>query len=121
MTQDEEEPKDQEEIQRELERRLSAVPPPPNVPEAPRLARVQRPQPKQPQGTGFGAPGGMRNLALAGQLASAFTAPILILTLGGYLLDSRLHHSTPYLLLVGMLVGLVAGTLAAIRIFRSLK
>lgn len=120
MTQDETPPTGQE-PDNEIERRLSALPPTPSFPEAPKLERVQRPREKTPTGMGLAQPGGGRNLALSMQLAGSFTAPVIVLTLGGYLLDHRLHHATPYLLLGGMLLGLIAGTLSAIRIFRSLK
>lgn len=59
--------------------------------------------------------------AIASTAASAFIMPIIILCLGGYLLDVHLKHTISWLAAIGVVLGLVVGITALMRILERLS
>ena len=90
------------------------------VPEVPQLAPVVRPA--KPQAfVKAAAPGSYQKAALASTAATAFIMPTLVLALLGYWFDQKLHHTTNYLAFAGVLLGLVVGISALLRIVNKLN
>ena len=56
------------------------------------------------------------SLALVGQLGFTIAVPIALLAIGGYFLDGVTHTKHLFLLL-GLLLGLIAGIYGAYRLF----
>ncbi len=101
------------------EPRFPEVPGTPDVPEAPKLAPVTRPA--RPKAGPALEPGSINKSALAATAASSFIMPIIILAVLGYFIDQKLHHSTYYLALIGLLVGLVVGVSSLLKIVNKLS
>ena len=90
------------------------------VPEVPRLAPVVRPVKAKPGASRIEA-GSYRKAAIASTAATSFIMPTLVLALLGYWLDIKLHHTTNYLAFIGVVLGLIVGTTALMRIISKLE
>ncbi len=90
------------------------------VPEVPRLEPVVRPTKPKAGGSSIEV-GSYRKAAIASTAATSFIMPTLVLSLGGYWLDQKLHHTTNYLAFVGVVLGLIVGTSALMRIISKLN
>lgn len=58
---------------------------------------------------------------IASSAVSAFLAPIMVLCLGGYWLDQRLKHITPWFSMAGVIVGLALGVTSLMRVLDRLS
>lgn len=99
---------------------LSGIPEPPGVPEPPRIA-VKLPPHGGAARPGSVRPGGYQKLAIASTAASSFVTPVIVLGLGGYYLDQRLHHQTSWFAFAGTMLGFVVGVMALLRIIGRLS
>jgi hypothetical protein len=59
--------------------------------------------------------------AIASTAVSAFVTPIFVLCLGGYWLDQKLKHVTPYLAMLGVIVGLILGIASLMKVLNRLS
>lgn len=59
--------------------------------------------------------------AIASTAVSAFVTPIFVLCLGGYWLDQKLKHQTPYLAMLGVIVGLILGIASLMKVLDRLS
>ena len=57
---------------------------------------------------------GLRNTALLGQLGWVLAVMVLLPLVAGLLLD-RTFHASPWFFLLGALIGILAGTVGAVR------
>jgi hypothetical protein len=89
-----------------------------DVPEVPRLAPVVRPVKPGPQRPAI-EPGSYNKAALASTAATSFIMPTIVFALIGYFLDQKLH--TNYLAFIGVVVGLIVGISALMRIVKRLE
>ncbi len=89
-----------------------------DVPEVPRLAPVVRPVKPGTQRPAI-EPGSYNKAALASTAATSFIMPTIVLALIGYFLDQKLH--TNYLAFIGVVVGLIVGISALMRIVKRLE
>ena len=110
----------EDEEQDDLRSRFPNVPPAPQVPEPPRMTQPLPPHPEKPR-PGVVEPGSYNKLALATTAATSFIMPIVVLSIGGWWLDQKLHHTTAWLAFAGVLVGLVAGVGALLKIVNRLE
>jgi hypothetical protein len=115
--------------------RFPDLPPPIEVPEAPRLEtklpaaeltrapKIANQLPPRPSATRPGGvePGGYSKLAIASTAATSFIMPIVILSVGGWWLDNRLHHKTGWLAFIGVLLGLVVGISSLMKVMARLQ
>jgi F0F1-type ATP synthase assembly protein I len=90
------------------------------VPEPPRLnpklpAHPAEPQPASQDGRDYG------KAMIASSAVTAFLAPIVVLCLGGYWLDQRMKHTTPWFSMIGVILGLVLGVTSLIRVLDRLS
>lgn len=111
--------KDEQE-QDDLQTRFPDVPPVPHVPEPPKMTQPLPPHPQKP-GPGTVEPGSYNKLALATTAATSFIMPVIVLSLGGYWLDQKLHHSTAWFAFAGVLVGMVAGVSSLLNIIKRMQ
>ena len=91
-----------------------------DLPEVPKLDPVLPPHPTAGQGP-RAAPGSNRKAAIATTAASAFVMPVLVLSVGGYYLDKKLNHAVPWFAIAGVVVGMVVGITALLRIIQKLE
>jgi hypothetical protein len=112
--------KDEPKEQDDLQARFPNVPPAPQVPEPPRMTQPLPPHPAKPR-PGMVEPGGYNKLALATTAASSFIMPIIVLSLGGWWLDQKLHHLTAWFAMAGVLLGLVVGVSALLKVVKRLE
>ena len=112
----EDEGKDQDDLQA----RFPVVPPAPQVPHPPRMTQPLPPHPEKPR-PGAIVPGSYSKMAMATTAASSFIMPIILLSLGGWWLDQKMHHATAWLAFIGVLVGLVVGVSALLKIVNRLE
>ncbi len=98
------------------EEKQAAVPPPPELPAAPEL------KPNLPKRAHEDTPEAQqyRNMGVAYTIPTALIAPIVGLTVLGVWLDGRFHWA-PIASIVGMLLGLVCGTINMVRLFKRLE
>lgn len=54
--------------------------------------------------------------AMASNAVTAFLMPIVTFCLGGYWLDQRLKHTTSWISIIGVIVGLVIGLTSMMRV-----
>ena len=59
--------------------------------------------------------------AIATSAVSSFVTPIIVLSLGGYWLDQRMKHKTPWFSMVGVIVGLILGVSSLMRVMDRLS
>jgi hypothetical protein len=111
---------DEGQKQDDLQSRFLNVPPAPQVPDPPKMTQPLPPHPAKPQ-PGMVEPGSYSNMALATTAASAFIMPIIVLSVGGWWLDQKMHHTTAWIAFVGVLVGLVVGVSALIKVVNRLQ
>jgi hypothetical protein len=111
---------DEKKEQDHLQDRFPRMPPAPRVPEPPRMTQPLPPHPAKPR-PGTVEPGGYNKLALATTAASSFIMPILILSLGGSWLDQKMHHTTAWFAMAGVLVGLVVGVSALMKVVKRME
>lgn len=111
---------DEEEADDALLNRFPTAPRPPDVPDVPHFSPKLPEHPSKPR-PGAVEPGSYNKLALATTAASSFIMPIIILSVGGFFLDRALHHETYWIAFLGVLVGLVAGTISLINIMNRLS
>ena len=95
---------------------LPELPAVPTLPDVPTLKPNLPPRPDRARGEVTET----QRMGLAYTLPAALIAPIVVLTLAGYWLDSRFHKS-PYFTLGGALLGAVSGFINMIRIANRLN
>ncbi len=91
-----------------------------DVPEPPKVAVQLPPRAGKPQ-PGTVAPGSYQKVAIAATAASSFIAPILVMGVGGWWLDQRLHTSIGICAFVGTVVGFIVGILSLLRVIQQLN
>jgi len=106
--------------QDDLQSRFPEVPPAPHIPEPPRMTQPLPPHPAKPR-SGVVEPGSYNKMALATTAASSFIMPVIVLSLGGYWLDQKLHHVTPWFALTGVIVGMVVGVSALLKVVKRME
>ena len=111
---------DDGEEQDDLQSRFPKVPPAPHIPEPPKMTQPLPPHPAKPR-QGVVEPGSYNKMALATTAASSFIMPIIVLSLGGWWLDQKLHHTTFWIAFIGVLVGLVVGVSALLKVVNRLQ
>jgi hypothetical protein len=109
---------DEDEKKRE-EERFPAVPRSREAPAPPKLDVKLPPHPSTPR-TGAVEPGAYNKMAIATTAATSFIMPVILLSVGGYFLDQKLHTS-PWLAFGGVVVGFVTGIVALMRVMRKLS
>ena len=108
-----------EEEQDDLTHRFPRMPRAPEIPDAPKLEVKLPPHPDLPQ-PGDVKPGQYNKAALALASASAFVTPVIVLALVGYMADQALKHTTAWFAFGGVVLGLVVGLMALMRIMNRL-
>jgi hypothetical protein len=103
-----------------LSGRFPDLPPTPEAPEVPKLSPKLPPHPAQTR-PGQIEPGSYNKMAIASQAASALVMPVIVLSLAGWWLDTKLHHSTGWLAFIGVIVGFIAGVSALLKIVSRLS
>lgn len=93
------------------------VPPTPELPEPP---DIYFERPELPSAGTPGSMRGMRTMSLAFSVGISLIAPIIIGALGGNWLDKQLN-TTPWLTLILLLLGVVAGFVQMIRILQRIE
>ncbi len=91
-----------------------------DLPEVPKLAPVLPPHPGKAAERGQG-PGSNQKAAIATTAASAFVTPVLVLSVGGYFLDKKIHDAVPWFAMLGVVVGMIVGITALLRIIKKLE
>jgi hypothetical protein len=110
---------DKDERNDDFSKRFPAPPPSSDVPEAPKIEVKLPPREGRPQ-PGTVAPGGYQKLAVAATAASSFVGPILVLGVGGWWLDQRLHTNGTCAF-IGTVVGFIAGIFSLLRVIQQLN
>lgn len=59
--------------------------------------------------------------ALGSTAVSALVMPIVVLCLGGYWLDMRWKHATPWISMIGVIVGLVLGVTSMLKVLEKMS
>jgi len=106
--------------QDDLQARFPNVPPAPHVPEPPKMTQKLPPHPATPR-PGTVEPGSYNKLALATTAATTFIMPIIVLSVGGWWLDQKLHHTTSWIAFIGVLAGMVVGVSALLKVVKRLE
>ena len=89
------------------------------LPEAPKID-VELPALPEIQRPGSPAPGAYRKVAIAATAASTFVSPILVMGVGGWWLDQRLHSGGIWAF-AGTVIGFIAGIVALLQVIRQLN
>jgi F0F1-type ATP synthase assembly protein I len=105
---------------REDSERFPAPPSISDVPEAPKID-VKLPRVTGEAQPGSVTPGKYRKVAIATTAASSFVAPILVLGVGGYLLDQRMHNTMALFAFLGTVVGFGVGIFSLLRVIQQLN
>jgi hypothetical protein len=105
--------------QNDLPGRFPDLPPAPEIPEPPKLSHLIPPHVTRRQ-PGTVEPGSYNKMALATTAASSFIMPILVLSVGGWWLDKKLHTS-PWLAFGGVVIGFIAGIVSLLNVIRRLE
>src|SRR4051812_1726260 len=111
------EKRDRDEAERQqddLTRRFPRMPAPPDVPDPPKIQANLPTHPDKPQ-PGAVQPGQYSKLALAFTAANSFIMPVLILSVGGFLLDQKFGHNKGMFSILGVLLGLAVGIVSLMR------
>jgi hypothetical protein len=111
---------DDREEQDDLQSRFPEVPPAPHVPEPPKMTQPLPPHPAKPR-PGAVEPGGYNKLALATTAASSFIMPIIVLSVGGWWLDQKLHHTTFWIAFIGVMLGMIVGVSALLNVVKRMQ
>ncbi len=109
-----------EEERENLINRFPDVPPGPEVPEPPNIKSKLPPHPAKPEPGSF-QPGSYNKMAIAATAASSFIMPIIVLSVLGWWLDQKLHHTTNWMAMIGVLLGLVAGISGLLNVLKRLE
>jgi hypothetical protein len=109
-----------EEEQDKLLSRFPETPETPEVPDVPKFEVKLPPHSSQTQPGGI-APGSYGKMGLAFTAATSFIMPVIVLSVGGWWLDQKLHHTTAWLAFVGVLLGLVTGVVSLINVMNKLS
>ncbi len=104
----------------DLQARFPRVPPAPHVPEPPKMTQPLPPHPAKPR-PGAVEPGGYNRLALATTAATSFIMPIIVLSVGGWWLDQKLHHTTFWIAFIGVMVGMVVGVASLLNVIKRMQ
>ena len=110
----------EDERDKDLRQRFPAPPRGGDVPAPPKV-EVKLPPPAGKPQPGTVTPGKYQKLAVAATAATSFAAPIVILSVGGWWLDQRLHNSTAIFAFLGTVVGFAVGILALLRVIQQLN
>jgi F0F1-type ATP synthase assembly protein I len=78
------------------------------------------PHPAKPR-PGAVEPGGYNRLALATTAATSFIMPIIVLSVGGWWLDQKLHHTTFWIAFIGVMVGMVVGVASLLNVIKRMQ
>jgi hypothetical protein len=110
--------KKDEETQNSLADRFPEVAPAPDMPKPPEVKVTLPPKPsgKTP---GRVEPGSYRKMGLAFTAATSFIMPVIVLSVGGMYLDRKFGAN--WIAFVGVLLGLVVGVTALLRIVNQLS
>jgi hypothetical protein len=105
---------------KDLSKRFPAPPPSSELPEAPRIDVKLPPRQGTPQ-PGRVTPGAYQKLAVAATAATSFIAPIVVLGVGGWWLDQRLHSPIGICAFIGTVVGFIVGIVSLLRVIQQLN
>jgi hypothetical protein len=100
--------------------RFPETPAPPEVPDVPKFEVKLPPHSSKMQPGGI-TPGSYGKMGLAFSAATSFIMPVIVLSVGGWLLDQKLHHTTAWLAFAGVLLGLVTGVVSLINVMNKLS
>ena len=100
--------------------RFPATPETPEVPDVPKFAVKLPPHSSKIQ-PGSIAPDSYGKMGLAFTAATSFIMPVVVLSVGGWWLDQKLHHTTAWLAFAGVLLGLVTGVVSLINVMNKLS
>ena len=72
------------------------------------------------------APGALENAnygksMMASSAVTSFLMPIVTFCLAGYWLDARLKHATPWLAIIGVVVGMILGVTSLLRVLNRIS
>jgi hypothetical protein len=98
----------------------------PETPETPKVPEVPKFEVKLPPHSSKTQPGGMEpgaygKMGIAFTAATSFIMPVIVLSVGGWWLDQKLHHTTAWLAFVGVLLGLATGVISLINVMNKLS
>ena len=108
---------EQQDEKDDLRKRFPDVPPMPEVPHAPKVEVQLPPHPGRKPGVQAGE---YNKLALGAMAASSLITPVIVLAVGGYLLDKK-FNSAPWGAFIGLVVGFLVGVSSLMRIIRRLQ
>ena len=91
-----------------------------SVPEAPKLSPALPMHPSAPKHNAQSVQTYSKSM-MASSAVTAFLMPIIVLCLGGYWLDSKLKHATPWFSILGVIVGLILGLTSMMRVLDKLS
>ena len=99
---------------------LKQVPSTPDLPDVPKVSVTLPPDPNrkipvEPDAPNFG------KMGLAASAASSFIAPIIVLTLVGYLLDKNFGRSQGLYVIGGVVLGFVVGISSLMNIMKKMQ
>ena len=103
-----------------ISERFPAPPPSTDLPAAPKIDVKLPPRVDAPQ-AGRVAPGSYQKLAVAATAATSFIAPIVVLGVGGWWLDQRLHSPIGICAFVGVVLGFIVGIISLLRVIQQLN
>ena len=103
----------------ELADRFPRMPSAPELPEPPKLSPTLPPPAKQQPGAV--EPGSYNKMALAFTAANSFIMPVIVLTIGGVLLDRKFGGNKGWYAIGGVLLGLIVGISALVRVIKKMS
>ncbi len=93
------------------------VPAPPTLPEVPRLQKVIPPK----EDISRHPVARWSQSGAAASITSTLVVPVALFSYLGYLLDGKLHHTTPYCALAGFVLGVIGSGVGVYNLMQRLK
>ncbi len=96
---------------------LSFLPATPELPEVPRLEKVRPPD----EDLSRHPVARWSQSGAAASITSTLVVPVALFSYLGYLLDEKLHHTTPYCALLGFVLGVIGSGVGVYNLLQRLK
>ncbi len=91
-----------------------------DLPVVPKISVTLPPNPERKR-EGVPEPGSLGKMGLAYTAATSFVAPIIILTLAGFLLDKKFGHGQGLFVVGGVVIGFIVGVASLLNVIKKME
>ncbi len=106
--------------EKRLNELMGSIPKDIDLPEVPKISVALPPNPEKKR-EGVPEPGSLGKMGLAYTAATSFVAPIIVLSIIGFLLDKKFGHSQGLFVIGGVVIGFIVGVVSLLNVVKKME